>query len=145
MPLESRLIHYGDLRPCKNAFIDTRSRGSEDKESFTLIGPGVSENPNQHVHIPEPHGFKLRALKMASGAAVPAHGRHEEEVIFVLKGTLEITAPDSSVVMGAGDTFTTPKELEQPFRATSSDGCIASVVRGGDSVGEVHFLNAKAA
>jgi mannose-6-phosphate isomerase-like protein (cupin superfamily) len=145
MPLESRLLHHADLRPRKNAFIDTRSRGSEDKESFTLIGRGASRNPNQHVHIPEPHGFKLRALKMASDAAVPAHVRHAEEVIFVQEGMLEITAPDSSVVMGAGDIFTTPKGLARAFRATSSDGCIASVVRGGDSVGKAHFVNAKAA
>lgn len=338
--LDSRLIRYADLRPCKNAFIDTRSPGSEDKENFTLIGPGVSENPNQHVHIPEPHGFNigaarqpgkclnsqhshetaevfivhsgrwrfmwganaddgsielnegdvislpihmfrgfenlgtpqdvsflfavlggddpgkvtwsprvfdlaarfgmvlleggklidtragqsvpagamlqappdaatmarlaspsdekmaqgvvryaslkgnpssplagpgveecpiitpkptadgfdpgpiigwwphgfnLRALKMQSGAAVPAHIRHEEEVIFVHKGTLAITTPAGTVVLGAGDTFTTPKGLSRAFRATSSDGCMAYVVRGGDEAGEVHFVNAKAA
>ena len=143
--IEGRLVRYADLRACTNAFVDTRTPGSDRKENFTIVGPGVSENPNQHVHIPEPHGFKLRALKMASGAAVPAHGRHEEEVIFVLKGTLEITAPDSSIVMGAGDTFTTPKELEQPFRATSSDGCIADIVCRGNAAGAVHFVNAKAA
>lgn len=145
MPLESRLIHHADLRPRKNAFIDTRSPGSEDKENVTLIGRGASENPNQHVHIPEPHGFKLRALQMASDAAVPAHVRHAEEVIFVQEGMLQITAPDGSVVMGAGDTFTTPKGLARAFRTTSSDGCIASVVRGGDSVGKAHFVTAKAA
>ena len=38
----SRLIRYADLRPCRNAFIDTRSPGSEQKENFTLVGPGVS-------------------------------------------------------------------------------------------------------
>ncbi len=145
MPLESRLIRYADLRPCKNAFIDTRSPGSEDKENFTLIAPGISENPNQHVHIPEPHGFNLRALKMASGAAVSSHVRHEEEVIFVQKGTLDITTPDGSVVMGSGDTFTTPKGLACAFRATSSDGRIADIVRGGNAAGAVHFVNAKAA
>jgi mannose-6-phosphate isomerase-like protein (cupin superfamily) len=145
MPLESRLIHHADLRPRRNAFIDTRSPGSEDKANVTLIGRGASKHPNQHVHIPEPHGFKLRALKMASDAAVPAHVRHEEEVIFVQEGMLQITAPDGSVVMGAGDSFTTPKGLARAFRATSSEGCIACVVRGGDSAGKVHFVNAKAA
>jgi mannose-6-phosphate isomerase-like protein (cupin superfamily) len=338
--LQSRLIRYADLRPCKNAFIDTRSPGSEDKENFTLIGPGVSENPNQHVHIPEPHGFNigaarqpgqclnsqhshetaevfivhsgrwrfmwgpnaddgsielnegdvislpihmfrgfenlgtpqdvsflfavlggddpgkvtwsprvfdlaarfgmvlleggklidtragqtvppgatlqappdaatmtrlaspsdarmaegvvryrdlkgnpnsplagpgveecpvitpkatkdgfapgpivgwwphgfnLRALKMSSGASIPAHVRHEEEVLFVHKGTLEVSTPNGTIVLGAGDTFTTPKGLARAFRATSSDGCLAYVVRGGDEAGEVHFVTARAA
>ena len=338
--LDNRLIRYADLRPCKNAFIDTRSPGSEDKENFTLIGPGVSENPDQHVHIPEPHGFNigaarqpgrclnsqhshetaevfilhtgrwrfkwgpdasdghvdlgpgdvislpihmfrgfenlgapqdvdfafailggddpgkvvwsppvfdlarrfgmvlleggrlidtragqvvpadavpqappsaadlarlasppdakmlegvvrfadlrpnpqsplagpgveecaiitpkatrdgfapgpvvgwwphgfnLRCLKMASGAHVAAHVRHEEEVIFVHKGTLEIATPEGRVVMGAGDTFTTPKGLARGFRATSSDGCTAYVVRGGVEAGAATFVRDKAA
>ena len=51
MNIESRLVRYSELKPCTNAFIDTRSPGSDKKENFTVIGPGVAENPNQHVHI----------------------------------------------------------------------------------------------
>lgn len=333
----SRLIRYADLRPCRNAFIDTRSPGSEQKENFTLIGPGVSENPDQHVHIPEPHGFNiggarqpgkclnsqhshetaevfivhsgkwrftlgpngdegfvdigkgdvidlpihmfrgfenlgsrssadflfavlggddpgkvtwspkvfemakhyglvlleggklvdtvkgeaipagavkqkpptaaqirklasptaeqmaqcvhrlrdlkgnpnsplaapgveecpiivpratqdgfapgpisgwwphgfnLRALKLQSGAAIPAHVRHEEEVLMVHAGTIEITLPRGSVMLGAGDTFTTPKGMARAFRATSSDGCIVHVVRGGEDIAAPEFVRA---
>jgi len=54
-----RTVRYGELRPCFDAFIDTRTPGSNKKENFTIIGPGVSENPNQHVHITEPHGFNV--------------------------------------------------------------------------------------
>ena len=38
----SRIVRYSDLRPCFNAFIDTRTPGSDKKENFTIIGPGVS-------------------------------------------------------------------------------------------------------
>jgi mannose-6-phosphate isomerase-like protein (cupin superfamily) len=122
-----------------------------------LAGPGVEECP---VITPKatkdgfapgpivgwwPHGFNLRALKMTSGASVPSHVRHEEEVLFVHKGTLEVSTPNGTIVLGAGDTFTTPKGLARAFRATSSDGCMAYVVRGGDEAGEVHFVNARAA
>ena len=336
--LASRLIRYADLRPCRNAFIDTRSPGSEAKENFTLIGPGVSENPDQHVHIPEPHGFNiggarqpghclnsqhshetaevfvvhsgkwrfmwgpaggdgsvelgtgdvislpprmfrgfenigsrrstdfllavlggddpgrvtwsppvfdlarchglvlleggrlidtvsgekippgakrqkpptvasmrklasptatqmaqcvarfrdlranpasplampgvaecpvivprqtadgfapgpivgwwphgfnLRCLKLHSGASVPAHSRNEEEVLFMQSGTLEITLATGPLVLGAGDTFSTPKGSPRAFRAPSSDGCVAFVVRGGDAPGPVSFVSAK--
>ena len=118
MPLERRLIPCADLRPCKNAFIDTRSAGSEGKENVTLIGPGASVFAGVH---------------------------HEEEVIFSQNGTLDIITPDGSVVLGAGDIFTTPKGLACAFRATLSDGCIADIVRRGDAAGAVHFVNAKAA
>ena len=339
MDINNRLIRYADLRPCTNAFVDARTPGSDKKENFTIIGPGVSENPNQYVHVPEPHGFNigaarqpggclnsqhshetaevfvihsghwrflfgvnagddghfdaapgdvvsvpihmfrgfkkldegvgflwvalgddnpgkvtwaprvfelarqyglvllkggrlvdttmgetvpegaeledapndelirrlatpsldklaeghvplgrmtgnpnsplagpgveecpvitptttrdgfepgpivgwwphgfnLRCLKLATGAVVPSHARDEEEVIFVHAGTLEIDTPRGRVVMGAGDTFTTPKGLERSFRALSSDGVIAYVVRGGDEAGAVRFTNRMAA
>ena len=336
--LTQRLIRYADLRPCRNAFIDTRSPGSEAKENFTLIGPGVSENPEQHVHIPQPHGFNigaarqpgkclnsqhshetaevfivhtgrwrfalganadeghvdlargdvislptrmfrgfenlgsrstadflfavlggddpghvtwsprvfelarqyglvlleggrlvdtvkgeaipdgakrqkppsatvmrklrsptaeemekcvlrlrdlrgnphsplagpgveecpiivpratgdgfapgpitgwwphgfnLRALKLRSGAAVAAHIRREEEVLMVHAGSMEVTLPEGSVLLAAGDTFTTPKGVARAFRATSSEGCLVHVVRGGEAIAPPEFLRAK--
>jgi mannose-6-phosphate isomerase-like protein (cupin superfamily) len=339
MTIANRLVRYADLRPCTNAFVDARTPGSDKKENFTIIGPGVSENPNQYVHIPEahgfnigaarqpggclnsqhshetaevfvihsghwrflfgvnagddghfdaapgdvvsvpihmfrgfkklddgvgflwvvlgqdnpgkvtwaprvfelagqyglvllkggrlvdtttgetvpegaeledapneelirrlatpsldklaegyvplgqmtgnprsplagpgveecpvitptntrdgfepgpivgwwPHGFNLRCLKMATGAVVPAHVRNEEEVIFVHSGTMEIDTPQGSVIIGAGDTFSTPKALERSFRALSSDGLVAYVVRGGDEAGAVRFTKPMAA
>ena len=68
--LSQRLIRYADLKPCLNAFVDTRSPGSDRKENFTLIGPGVSENPGQHVHIAERHGIPMPP-------SVPADTLHE--------------------------------------------------------------------
>jgi len=38
----SRLVHHADLAPCRNAFVDTRSPGSDAKENFTIVGdPGA--------------------------------------------------------------------------------------------------------
>ena len=59
--LEARIVRYGDLRPCKTAFIDAHTPGSDQKENFTIIGGGVSESPDQHVHIALPHGFNIGA------------------------------------------------------------------------------------
>jgi mannose-6-phosphate isomerase-like protein (cupin superfamily) len=338
MSIADRLIRYADLIPCRNAFVDTRTPGSDRKENFTLIGPGVSENPNQHVHIREPHGFNiggarqpprclnsqhshetaevfvvhqgrwrmifgvnadegevvmeegdaisipvhmfrgfenigeetgflfavlgrddpgkvtwsprvfemakqyglvlleggrlvdttvgetvpadarpqrapgaeeiarlatppaerlagcvvraadlagnpasplaaegveecpvitpartgdgfapgpiagwwphgfnLRCLRLRSGATVPRHAREEEEVIFVHRGVLEVSTPEGSVIMGPGDTFTTPKGLPRAFRATSSNGVSAYVVRGGDAPAAPRFVEQAAA
>jgi quercetin dioxygenase-like cupin family protein len=76
---------------------------------------------------------------------VPAHARDEEEVVFLHAGTLEIETPQGSVIMGAGDTFSTPKGLERSVRALSSDGVVAYVVRGGDEAGAVRFTKRMAA
>ena len=64
--MRARLVRYGELVPCRTAFIDTRTPGSEEKENFTIIGPGVAENPDQHVHIREPHGFNIGAARPAA-------------------------------------------------------------------------------
>ena len=48
LDIESRIIRYGELIPCKTAFIDAHTPGSDQKENFTIIGAGVSESPDQH-------------------------------------------------------------------------------------------------
>ena len=57
--MEKRIVRYGELKPCKTAFIDAHTPGSNQKENFTIIGGGVSESPDQHVHITIPHGLSL--------------------------------------------------------------------------------------
>ena len=49
--MEKSIVRYGDLRPCTTAFIDAHTPGSEEKENFSIIGRGVSESPEQYVHI----------------------------------------------------------------------------------------------
>ena len=49
--IKKRLVRYGELNPCKTAFIDAHTPGSNQKENFTIIGSGVSESADQHVHI----------------------------------------------------------------------------------------------
>ena len=35
-----RIVRYGELQPCKTAFIDAHTPGSNQKENFTIIGGG---------------------------------------------------------------------------------------------------------
>ena len=59
--METRIVRYGDLKPCRTAFIDAHTPGSDQKENFTIIGGGVSESPDQHVHIKDTPGFNIGA------------------------------------------------------------------------------------
>ncbi|MGB0493580.1 MAG: cupin, partial [Paracoccaceae bacterium] len=47
--ITERIVRYGDLSPCKTAFIDAHTPGSDQKENFTIIGGGVSESADQHI------------------------------------------------------------------------------------------------
>ena len=53
--MEKFIVRYSDLKPCKTAFIDAHTPGSNQKENFTIIGSGVSESPDQHVPVSYTH------------------------------------------------------------------------------------------
>ncbi len=82
----SRLVRYPDLRPCTTAFIDTHTPGSDQKENFTIIGPGVAENPDQYVHIDIPHGFNIGAARQPAGCVNSQHSHETAEVFVVHTG-----------------------------------------------------------
>ena len=84
--INNRLVRYGELIPCKTAFIDTHTPGSDQKENFTIIGSGVSENPEQHVHISIPHGFNIGAAGQPPKCNNSLHSHRTAEVFFVLSG-----------------------------------------------------------
>ncbi len=141
--LEDRLIRYADLRPCRNAFIDTRSPGSEAKENFTLIGPGVSENPAQHVHIPEPHGFNIGAARQPGGCLNSQHSHRTAEVFIAHSGRWRFMwgpeGEDGSIELRAGDVISLPTHMFRGFENLGSRRSVDFLfgLLGGDDPGKV--------
>ena len=68
--MEKRIVRYGDLVPCRTAFIDAHTPGSDQKENFTIIGGGVSEAADQHVHIKDTPGFNIGAAGQPPNAGI---------------------------------------------------------------------------
>jgi hypothetical protein len=71
-----RFIPFSGLRYSTEAFIDYRIPGCAPKKNYALIGPGVSQNPNQPVsRRPSPIAIsKPRVASMkrrAPGSAQP--------------------------------------------------------------------------
>ncbi len=139
--MAARLVRYGDLRPCLNAFIDTRTPGSDRKENFTIIGPGVSENPEQHVHIAEPHGFNIGAARQPPGCHNSQHSHDTAEVFFVHSGTWVMksgeTGEDGAARMGPGDIISLPTRAFRGFENIGPDVGFLWAVLGGDDPGRV--------
>jgi mannose-6-phosphate isomerase-like protein (cupin superfamily) len=141
--LEARVVRYADLRPCYNAFIDTRTPGSEAKENFTIIGPGVSENPEQHVHIAEPHGFNIGGARQPPNCVNSQHSHDTAEVFVVHSGRWRFdfgeNADDASVEAGPGDVVSFPTQAFRGFTNIGEGdepGFLWSVL-GGDDPGRV--------
>jgi mannose-6-phosphate isomerase-like protein (cupin superfamily) len=139
--MRRRLVRYDDLVPCLNAFIDTRSPGSEAKENFTIIGPGVSENPAQHVHIAEPHGFNIGAARQPPNCVNSQHSHGTAEVFVVHSGrwTFNIGehGDDVRVEAGSGTVASMPTAMFRGFTNIGDDSGFLWVALGGDDPGHV--------
>ena len=49
--LARRTIRRGDYVSCAQAFIDCKTPGSESKENYSIIGPGVTQSAAQVVNL----------------------------------------------------------------------------------------------
>ncbi len=139
--LSERLVRYAELRPCTTAFIDTRTPGSKEKENFTIIGPGVAENPDQHVHIHIPHGFNIGAARQPPGCVNSQHSHETAEVFVVHSGRwafyLGADREDGQIVLEKGDTISIPIHVFRGFENIGDDVGFMFAVLGGDDPGHV--------
>lgn len=140
--MESRIVRYGDLKPCKTAFIDAHTPGSDQKENFTVIGGGVSESPDQHVHIKETPGFNIGAAGQPPKCRNSLHSHRTAEVFFVLRGRWRFfwgrRGDAGEVTLEEGDIFNIPTGIFRGFENIGTDyGMIMAILGGNDAGGGV--------
>ena len=139
--LNSRIVRYGDLRPCTTAFIDARTPGSDRKENFTIIGPGVAENPDQYVHISEPHGFNIGGARQPPRCVNSQHFHETAEVFLVHSGTWAFRtgerADEGEIILRPGDVISIPVHVFRGFENVGDDVGFLYAVLGGDDPGRV--------
>ncbi|NSX54637.1 cupin domain-containing protein [Parasulfitobacter algicola] len=134
-----QIVRYGDLIPCKTAFIDAHTPGSNQKENFTIIGGGVSESPDQHVHINIPHGFNIGAAGQPPKCRNSLHSHRTAEVFFVLKGRWRFFwgrwGTAGEVVLEEGDIINIPTGIFRGFENIGTDYGMIMAILGGDDAG----------
>ena len=137
--INNRLVRYGELIPCKTAFIDTHTPGSDQKENFTIIGSGVSENPEQHVHISIPHGFNIGAAGQPPKCNNSLHSHRTAEVFFVLSGRWRFFwgryGNAGEVILEKGDIFNIPTGIFRGFENIGESYGMLMAILGGDDAG----------
>ena len=139
-----RIVRYGELVPCKTAFIDAHTPGSDTKENFTIIGGGVSESPDQHVHIRDTPGFNIGAAGQPPRCRNSLHDHNTAEVFFVLKGRWRFFwgrwGDAGEVVLEEGDIFNIPTGIFRGFENVGTDyGMIMAILGGDDAGGGVNW------
>jgi mannose-6-phosphate isomerase-like protein (cupin superfamily) len=137
--MDARIVRYGDLRPCRTAFIDAHTPGSDQKENFTIIGGGVSESVDQHVHITDALGFNIGAAGQPPKCRNSLHSHRTAEVFFVLKGRWRFFwgrwGTAGEVVLEEGDIINIPTGIFRGFENIGTDYGMIMAILGGDDAG----------
>ena len=137
--LEARIVRYGDLVPCRTAFIDAHTPGSDQKENFTIIGGGVSESADQHVHIRDTPGFNIGAAGQPPRCRNSLHSHRTAEVFFVLSGRWRFFwgrwGTAGEVTLEPGDIFNIPTGIFRGFENVGTDYAMIMAILGGDDAG----------
>ena len=131
--LKPFILRRSEIIPCKTAFIDARTPGSDQKENYCLIGAGVAENPEQIVHINTPHGFDVGAARQPKGCKNSHHSHDTDEVFVVHQGQWKFTwgedGSDGETVLNSGDTISIPTQVFRGFENVGDDnGFLLSVL-----------------
>ena len=137
--MEKRIVRYGDLVPCRTAFIDAHTPGSDKKENFTIIGGGVSESADQHVHIQDTPGFNIGAAGQPPFCRNSLHTHRTAEVFFVLSGTWRFFwgrwGDAGEVTLQEGDIINIPTGIFRGFENIGTDYGMIMAILGGDDAG----------
>ncbi|NVO57791.1 cupin [Rhodobacteraceae bacterium B1Z28] len=137
--VQDRIVRYGELKPCKTAFIDAHTPGSDQKENFTIIGGGVSESPDQHVHITDKIGFNIGAAGQPPKCRNSLHSHTTAEVFFVAKGRWRFFwgryGTAGEFIAEEGDIFNIPTGIFRGFENVGQDYGMIMAILGGDDAG----------
>ncbi|MYV99672.1 hypothetical protein GT354_15515, partial [Streptomyces sp. SID3343] len=136
-----RTIRRSDLVSCDQAFIDCRTPGSDRKENYSIIGPGVTQNPDQVINLREPHGYNIGAAGMPRGVTNNLHLHFTSEVFLNFRGTWRMRwgaeGEQGEYVLRDGDIASVPPWIFRGFTNEGVDDGRLFTVLGGDDTGGI--------
>ena len=139
--IRDRFIPFSSLRYSTEAFIDYRIPGCAPKKNYALIGPGVSQNPNQPVNLREKHGFQVGGVAMPPGKTNPPHMHFTAEVFIRTKGRWDLQwgfNPDPlKAQIGPGDIASVPTWIYRGFQNVGDDEGFMFTALGQDDTGGI--------
>jgi quercetin dioxygenase-like cupin family protein len=139
--LHERFIPFSSLRYSTDAFIDYCLPECQPKYNYALIGPGVSQNPNQPVNLREHHGFQVGGVSIPHGKVNPPHMHFSCEVFICTRGAWRIqwgfNPEPSAAEIGEGDIVSVPTWLYRGFTNIGVDDGFMFTALGGDHTGGI--------
>ena len=136
-----RTILRKDWVPCKAAFIDCRTPGSDRKDNYSFIGMGVSQSGEQFVNLVEPHGFNVGAAGMPRDTVNSLHLHFTAEVFINFGGDYQLRwgarGTQGEYHSVDGDVISVPTWVFRGFTNIGADDGILLTVLGQDDNGGI--------
>ena len=139
---DARHIKRADYVSCTVAFIDCKKPGSDNKENYSIIGPGVTSSHDQVINLAEAHGFNIGAAAMPHGITNNLHIHFTAEVFIVQAGewTFRWGSNGENEIKGTkGDIISVPTWIFRGFTNSGPDDGWLFTILGGDNTGGVIF------
>lgn len=139
--LARRTIRRSDFVSCNQAFIDCRTPGSDRKENYAMIGPGVTQSSGQVINLREPHGFNIGAAAMPNGVTNNLHLHFTAEVFLCFRGEFLLRwgadGTDGELLLREGDIASIPTWIFRGFTNVGPDDGWLFTALGQDDTGGI--------
>ncbi|WP_296644244.1 hypothetical protein [Roseinatronobacter sp.] len=138
----ARHIRRSEYVSCTVAFIDCKKPGSDTKENYSIIGPGVTSSDDQVINLPEAHGFNIGAAAMPHGITNNLHIHFTAEVFIVQAGEWTFrwgSRGENEITGRKGDIVSVPTWIFRGFTNAGPDDGWLFTILGGDNTGGVIF------
>ncbi|MGW1144943.1 cupin domain-containing protein [Streptomyces sp. NPDC002454] len=136
-----RTVRRSQFVSCNQAFIDCRTPGSDRKENYAMIGPGVTQSADQVVNLRDPHGFNIGAAAMPNGVTNNLHLHFTAEVFVCFRGEYLLRwgaeGDEGELLLREGDIASIPTWIFRGFTNVGPDDGWLFTVLGHDETGGI--------
>ena len=139
-----RVARFADMKPSRHAYLDSRLP-QHQKESFHVIGAGVTEQHDVGSGITEAEDFNVNYTRAAPGMGAALHAHPTVEVFIPINGqwAVQFGSPDgiSEIVLNPLDAVSIPKGVMRGFKNISDSDAVLLVIFGapGGDAGHVQW------
>ena len=136
-----RVARFGELRPSRQAFVDTRIP-EHVRDIYNVIGRGVTEDPDLEPAITAVEGFNVTYVGAGSGKGAALHSHSTVEVFIPLSGRWSVFWGDegeNEVVLDAFDCVSVPVGVMRGFRNVGEGRAYLMAILGGADAGRVRW------
>ncbi len=135
----SRTARFKELKPSKEAFVDTRIPGHE-RDIFNVIGEGVTEDATLSAAIAAVEGFNVTYIGADPGKGAALHAHDTVEVFYAMTVLWALywgDDVDQEIEMDTHDMISVPAGVMRGFRNIGDDHAHIMAIHGATDAGRV--------